>query len=102
MKIKLAEALLRRKELQEKVDRLRPLNQKDFFETKTGRKAVHEGLDDVIAEVSKVSFQQFTHNFDTHAKALREVDAAIQQANWTTELDINESVMAEYIDPYVK
>jgi len=102
MKIKLAEALLRRKELQEKVDRLRPINTEGLYETQTGRKPAHEGLDDIIVKVAKVSFQQFTHNFDTHAKALREVDAAIQQANWTTELEVNESVMAEYIDPYVK
>jgi len=99
---KLAELLLRRKELQQKVDRLAPLNQSELFETKTGRKAVHEGLDDIIAQVSKISFQQFTHCYDWHAKQLRLVDAAIQQANWTTEISLDTDVSADYVDPYVK
>jgi len=103
MKVKLAEALLRRKELQEKVDRLRPLNNKDLYETRSGRTKVTDSLDDVIVQVSKVSFQQFTHTYDWHAKQLRLVDAAIQQANWTAELEFESpDVMGDYIDPYVK
>ena len=102
MKIKLAEALLRRKELNEKVSRLAPLNQRDLYETKTGRKPAAEGIDDIIAQVSKVSFQQFTHTYDWHAKQLRLIDAAIQQANWTHEMDVDAEVMGDYVDPYVK
>lgn len=101
-KIKLAEALLRRKELQEKVDRLRKIDTKDAYETRTGRGAVTDGFNDMIAEVCKVSFQQFTHCFDWHARQLREVDAAIQQANWTTELEVSNDVMGAYVDPYVE
>lgn len=98
--MKLAQALLRRKDLQQKVDRLKEIDRKDLFETRTGRKPSSEGFDDVIAEVSKISFQQFTHCYDWHAKQLRLVDAAIQQANWNTEVeDITEE---DYIDPYVK
>ena len=102
MKIKLAEALLRRKELQTKVDRLKNIDNKDLYELRTGRKPASEGIDDIVAQVPKVSFQQFTHTYDWHAKQLRLVDAAIQQANWTTELDVDSEVMGEYIDPYVK
>jgi len=102
MKIKLAEALLRRKELQEKVERLRKIDIKDAFETKTGRGPVSDGFNDMIADVCKISFQQFTHCFDWHAKQLRSVDAMIQQANWTTELDLDKEVMGSYVDPYVK
>ena len=101
-KIKLAEALLRRKELQEKVDRLRKIDMKSAFETKTGRGPVSDGFNDMIAEVSKVSFQQFTHCFDWHAQQLRKVDAAIQQANWTAEIEVDDKVMGDYVDPYVK
>lgn len=100
--IKLAEALLRRKELQEKVDRIRQINQQELYVTKTGRKPAHEGIDDIIAQVSKISFNQVTHAFDTHARALREVDAAIQQANWTTDVTVPDSALADYVDPYVK
>ena len=98
--MKLAEALLLRKELQSKVDRLKAIDTKAMFETKTGRGAVTDGFNDMIAEVSKISFQQFTHCYDWHAKQLRLVDAAIQQANWT--VDFEADVGGEYIDPYVK
>lgn len=97
--MKLAEALLLRKELQAKVDRLKAIDTKSMFETKTGRSACTDGFNDLIAEVSQISFQQFTHCYDWHAKQLRLVDAAIQQANWTSEVDVNGG---EYVDPYVK
>ena len=102
MKIKLAEALLRRKELQEAVDRLRKINTDDLFVVKTGRKQAHEGIDDIIASVPKVSLQQVTHAFNWHAKQLRRVDAAIQQANWVTEIDLDAECMEDHVDPYVK
>lgn len=98
--MKLAEALLLRKELQAKVDRLKQIDNKAMFETKTGRGPVSDGFNDMIAEVSKISFQQFTHCYDWHAKQLRLVDAAIQQANWTAEVGYNSP--GDYIDPYVK
>lgn len=102
MKIKLAEALLRRKELNEKVERLRSIDNRELFETRTSRKPAAEGIDDIIAEVSKISFQQFTHCYDWHAKQLRKVDALIQQANWSTELETQDDVMGDYVDPYIK
>lgn len=98
----LAELLLRRKELQAAVDRLKPLSQKDLFETRMRRQNVAEGIDEVIAQVSKVSFQSFTHAYDWHARQLRLVDAAIQNANWTTKVSIDAEIMAAYVDPYVK
>ena len=101
MKVKLAEALLRRKELQQKVDQLRGIKDSDIVEVKTGRKPAHEGIDDIIAQVSKISIKQLTHAYDWHAKQLRLVDAAIQQANWTVEIELDGS-MDDYVDPYVK
>ncbi len=102
MKIKLAEALLRRKELQEKVDGLRKLNVENLFEIRVQRKQVTEGVDDVVAKVPKISMNQVTHAFDWHAKQLRFIDAAIQQANWNTEIDVDQVTMGDYTDPYVK
>ena len=43
MKVKLAEALLRRKELQGKVDVLKQIKDKDLFEVKARRQQVAEG-----------------------------------------------------------
>ena len=98
--MKLAEALLRRKELQAKVDRLQKIDNSDLFEFKMNRQSVSDTVDDIKAQVPKVSFQQLTHCYDWHAKRLREIDALIQQANWSTEIDCSDIV--DYVDPYVK
>lgn len=96
MKVKLAEALLRRKELQGKVDVLKQIQEKDLFEVKARRQAVADGIDDVVAQVPKLEAGQVTREFDWHARQLREVDAAIQQANWTTEIEVGQANMADY------
>ena len=99
MQIKLAEALLRRKELQQKVDRLKQIQGNAFFEVRAKRVKVTDDLDDVVAQVPLMTASQVTHEYDWHAKQLRLVDAAIQQANWTTMLDMDASVMADYVAP---
>lgn len=96
MKIKLAEALLRRKELQQKVDVLRQIQEKALFEVRAQRKNVTENLDDIVAMVPKLTASQVTAEYDWHARQLRLVDAAIQQVNWTAEVDVAETVMADY------
>lgn len=99
MKIKLAEALLRRKELAQKLPLLANIKKADIFETKTQRVKAHEGIDDIIAQVPKLTATQVTAEFDWHARQLRLIDAAIQQANWTVELDVDRDVMGDYVPP---
>ena len=99
MGIKLAEALLRRKELQLKVDQLKTIKDKDLYEIKSGRKPAHEGLDDFILHVPLLSQAEVFAAYDWHAKQLRLVDAAIQQANWTAEVQVDPSVMGDYTAP---
>ena len=96
MKIKLAEALLRRKELQEKVDVLRKIKETDLFEVRAKRQSVTESIDEVVAQVPKLTASQVTKEFDWHARQLRLIDAAIQQSNWTTEIDVNDSTMRDF------
>ena len=96
MQVKLAEALLRRKELQGKVDVLKQIQEKALFEVVARRQNVTENLDDVIAQVPRLSAAEVTAEYDWHARQLRLVDAAIQQANWTTEVEVGASVMADY------
>jgi hypothetical protein len=96
MQIKLAEALLRRKELQAKVDVLAQFKKMDMYEVKAQRRQVTESIDDIIAEVPKLTASQVTAEFDWHARQLRLVDAAIQQANWVTEVTVAESVMGDF------
>lgn len=99
MKIKLAEALLRRKELAQKIPLLGQVKQADIYAVKTTRKPAHEGVDDIIAQVPKLTLSQVTAEFDWHARQLRLIDAAIQQANWTVELEVNPETMADYKQP---
>jgi hypothetical protein len=96
MKVKLAEALLRRKELQDKVQVLKSIRDKDLFEVKASRQAVSEGIDNIIAQVPVLKASQVTEEFDWHSRQLRLVDAAIQQANWTTEIEVNNTVMDDF------
>ena len=96
MEIKLAEALLRRKELQGKVDVLKSIKDRDLYEVKARRQSVAEGIDDVVAQVPKLTASQVTKEYDWHARQLRLIDAAIQQANWTTGIDVAATTMQDY------
>ena len=96
MKVKLAEALLRRKELQQKVDVLKNIQAKDLFEVKATRKQVSDSIDDIVVQVPKLTASQVTSEYDWHARQLRLVDAAIQQANWTCEVEVSDTVMGDF------
>lgn len=98
MQIKLAEALLRRKELQAKVEVLKNIDAKSLYEIKAQRRQVTDSLDDIVAQVPKLTASQVTAEYDWHARQLRLIDAAIQQANWTAEITVDNSVMADYAD----
>ncbi len=101
---KLAELLLRRKELIQKVEQVRHIQGKDLFELKRKRQKVSEDYDDVEALVPKLQLSQVTHEFDFYAKRLRLVDAAIQQANWTTDVSVvgDVEVMKDYAEVHPK
>lgn len=96
MNIKLAEALLRRKELTEKVQVLRQIQNTALFEVRAKRVKVTDDLDDVVAQVPKLTASEVTAEYDWHARQLRKIDAAIQQANWTTELAVDDDVMRDF------
>ena len=98
MNVKLAEALLRRKELSGKVEQIKTIKDKDLYEIKTRRQAIGEGIDDIIAQVPKITLSQVTAEYDFYARQLRLVDAAIQQANWTSTVDVGDAVMMDFRD----
>ena len=97
--VKLAEALLLRKQYQAKVDQLATIKDRDLFELKAKRVNVTENLDDVTAQVPLLSAAQVTSEYDWYSKQLRLVDAAIQQANWTTEITISADANKGYVAP---
>ena len=98
MKIKLAEALLRRKELQNKVSQLHELDHKELYEVRARRQKIEDGIDDILANVPLVKFSQLTAAYDYHAKRLRQIDSAIQRANWETDVEIDETVMEDFVE----
>ncbi|MBA7653451.1 hypothetical protein ES703_61300 [subsurface metagenome] len=102
MKIKLAEALLRRKELNEKVDQLRKINVEGLFDVRVKRMNVTDSVDDVTAKVPKITLAQVTAGYDYYAKQLRLIDAKIQQANWITEIEITGDTMKDFVEPEKK
>lgn len=96
--MKLADALLRRKELQQKVDQLKTVKSADVFEHKMQRRQVNESYDDIVADVAKLEINQVTAEFDYYANKLRLIDAAIQQLNWTTDIKVDNKVWADYAE----
>lgn len=96
MKIKLAEALLRRKELSDKVTQLQRVDGSALYETRVRRIRVTDSVDDVTADVPKLTASQVTKEYDWHARQLRLVDAAIQQANWITDIEVDADVVGNY------
>lgn len=95
-KMKLADALLRRKELQQKVDQVRAIKQQDVYEFRFERKQLNENLDDIKAQVPKLELSQVTKEYDYYANKLRLIDAAIQQLNWTTDIEVDPKVWKDY------
>lgn len=99
MQIKLAEALLRRKELNDKVAQLKTINVNGLFEVKVKRQSVTENVDNITATVPRLKLSQVAAGYDFYSKQLRLIDAAIQQANWVTEIEVGNDVMKDFVEP---
>lgn len=96
--MKLAEGLLRRKELQEKVNQLRQVQISDVFEIKISQRIkITDTIDEISMQVPKLTASQVTKEYDFYATRLRKIDAAIQRTNWDTDLDVSSSVDENFI-----
>lgn len=83
----LAECLLRRKELQDKLEGLETIKRQDLFEVKVKRMKVSDSIDDVTITIPKLDYSQVVKEYNYCASQLRKVDAYIQRTNWTTEIN---------------
>lgn len=91
--MKIAQALLLRKQLEKKVTQLEPIKQlgnDGLFETKVKRLNVTEQMDEVSIQVPKVTLSEVTFEYDKYASALRKIDASIQKANWEFDVDFSD------------
>lgn len=93
MKVKLAEALLRRKELMHKVAQLHQIKEKDVLKDTIKRININDSLDEVRATLTRVKMADLTTEYDYYAGILRRLDGAIQNANWTTEIEVHKNAM---------
>ena len=87
--MKLAEALVLRKHLEAKVNQLKPIydaGERGLFENRIERVKVSEEVDEVKLKVPRVDMADVTKEYDKYSKALRQIDTAIQQTNWTADL----------------
>lgn len=92
--MKIAEALLMRKQLAQKVEQLTPLKtagDNGVFAEKVERINVSETVDEVKLQIPKVELKDITKEYDHYASELRKIDAAIQQANWKYDVEYKES-----------
>jgi len=91
--MKLAEALIYRKQLENKVKQLEPIKQigeQGLLELKTQRMKVNETLDEIKIQYPKVTLADVTAEYDFYATQLRKLDTAIQQANWKHDIEFTE------------
>lgn len=94
MDIKLAEALLRRKELSEKLNIVRQIKDAQLiYQIRNKRINVMDQIESLDADIPKLTLSQVTAEYDFVAKQLRLIDALIQQANWTTVLEVDPMLM---------
>jgi len=97
--MKLAVALLRRKELSEKLARIGPIKQEQLFTLHVKRISVTDAVDEVTAHAPKCTLADVTAEYDFYSKQLRLIDAMIQQANWTTEIEGSDNLCEDYVAP---
>lgn len=92
--MKLAQALLLRKQLEQKVEQLKPIRREGengLLNTKVTRKNVTEQVDEITFQTPRVTLDDITETFDKYATALRKLDASIQKANWEHDVDFTDA-----------
>lgn len=94
MCMKIAEALLLRKQLESKVKQLEPLKiqgDQGVYAMTIERINIGENVDEARIQIPKVDLKDLTKEYDHYASELRKLDAAIQKANWQYDIDYTET-----------
>lgn len=95
----LAELLLRRKELVDKVTQLHAIRTNVVLEEKVVRKAITDSIDEIRMTIPKVTMSALTKEYDFYAKNLRLIDAIIQRTNWNVEVEVEPKIFDQYETP---
>lgn len=94
--MKIAEALLLRKQLEAKVKQLEPLKMSGdngVYQDQINRVKVTDEVDQITMKIARIDIRSVTADYDHYASQLRKLDAAIQQANWQFEVSFDEGPM---------
>ncbi len=92
--MKIAQALLLRKQLEAKVAQLQPIKlqgEDGLLTTKVRRVNVTQEIDEVSVQVPRITLKEVTEEYDKYASSLRKLDASIQKANWQYDVDFADS-----------
>jgi len=92
--MKIAEALLLRKQLEAKVQQLTPIKvngDNGVYEMKIERLPAGDNIDEARIQIPRVELSSITKEYDHYASELRKIDTAIQKANWGFDVDYKEA-----------
>lgn len=92
--MKLAAALTLRKHLDAKVKQLTPLKlqgDNGIFEVQTKLRPINDTTQEVTSQIPKLTLAEVTAEYDKYSKALRQLDTKIQEVNWLTDIDFDDS-----------
>lgn len=91
--MKIAEALLLRKQLEAKVQQLQPLKingDQGVYQDQIQRVKVSDEIDEARIKIARVDVKSITREYDHYASQLRKLDASIQKANWQHDVEFTE------------
>jgi hypothetical protein len=96
----LSAVLLRRKELQDRLARMKPVmeatNRNSLFERQVNRAKIDQGVDEITVAIPKLTWSQFSSEYNLLSSQLRDLDGVIQQANWTTMVEVDDRAFKEH------
>lgn len=101
--VKLAELLVRRKELEDRIRRAPAphnfrVSAEELFQEISERVPIADGLGDLVTKVKRKAPSELKpfQVVDTLQRKLREVDACIQKTNWDTQVEVSKTVLDNF------
>ena len=87
--MKVAEALLLRKNYEQKLSRLEIFKDAELYEVKTSRKQIKEGeIEEITTKAPRLSLKEVMEEYNNLSKRIRQLDASIQKANWDNSVEL--------------
>ena len=95
--ISIALALLRRKELKGLVSSINNFKDAVTYDPQIRRDHVADDVDNVTIRAARVTRADVVAQLNFYSAKLRMIDSVIQNANWTTRVEVDAAVMADFV-----